>query len=66
MRDLREPEEAAFETIYSTPGESADIREKPALSKPRLLIAAEAPQATESDNQLASRFSQQGRSEKDA
>ena len=57
MRDLREPEEAAFETIYSTPGESADIREKPALSKPRLLIAAEAPRRVALKKTLEAHFS---------
>ena len=58
MRDLREPEEAAFETIHSTPGKSVDIPEKAAPpSKPRLLIAAAAPRRAALKKTLEAHFS---------
>jgi len=57
MRDLREPEEAAFENTSSTRGNVAAKLEKSVSSKPRLLIAADPAKRAALKKALESHFS---------
>ncbi len=57
MRDLREPEEAAFETTSSTRSEAATKLEGSVASRPVLLIAADAAKRTALKEVLQAYFS---------
>ena len=57
MKELREPEEAAFETIHSTPEKSTAQAESSVSSKPRLLIAADSARRAALKKVLEAHFS---------